>query len=301
MCLTDNGKVEFILKLDYTPRCYYSFVIGYYWGKWKYISIILFNFILSIKKNLLEEDTARLITIIVSTRSEYFVYENANIIWAARDEGMAPPVAILRSNLCGLPGGIVTLGERGQLKIGYLGSEAFVFDVPPLEREECLQLPQLSRELKRLELEIKSVQDVQNMEECNRQAEQDLELNISIDRNRLKLDADLDQTPADLSAQVALLQLPVALGVLKWSSQCDLIELQLIFHLAEGLSCSQDTISYQDVKAQTMEEIPLQFYVSELVPFHTAQVEVLASFINTKVIIMMLVFVIIFVIYSFFL
>lgn len=33
MCLTDNGKVEFILKLDYAPKCFHSFVVGYYWGK----------------------------------------------------------------------------------------------------------------------------------------------------------------------------------------------------------------------------------------------------------------------------
>lgn len=30
--LTDDGLVDFILKLDYTPRCFYSFVVGYYWG-----------------------------------------------------------------------------------------------------------------------------------------------------------------------------------------------------------------------------------------------------------------------------
>lgn len=33
MCFTDMGKMEFILKLDYRPKCFQSFAIGYYWGE----------------------------------------------------------------------------------------------------------------------------------------------------------------------------------------------------------------------------------------------------------------------------
>lgn len=33
ICLDDNGKFNFILKLDYAPKCFYSFVVGYYWGE----------------------------------------------------------------------------------------------------------------------------------------------------------------------------------------------------------------------------------------------------------------------------
>jgi len=31
--LDDNGKFNFMLKLDYAPKCFTSFVVGYYWGK----------------------------------------------------------------------------------------------------------------------------------------------------------------------------------------------------------------------------------------------------------------------------
>lgn len=31
-CITDTGKVKFIKKLDYSPICFHSFVIGWYWG-----------------------------------------------------------------------------------------------------------------------------------------------------------------------------------------------------------------------------------------------------------------------------
>lgn len=219
----------------------------------------------------------------MSTNSEFYVYEDANIIWAARSETVAP-VAIQRSNLSGLPGGIVTLSETGQINIGYLGSEPFTFTVPPLDRDTDLHLTQLSRDLKRLEAEIKNVQDVQNMEMINLQAERDLEIKFTIDRYKLKKSTELESLDdAVLSARVALLELPVSRGALKWQTHCDLSELQLAFYLPEGVRCSQDTLSYQNVTSQTVEEMSLEFYISDLVYVHTAQIEVVASFINTKV------------------
>lgn len=192
-------------------------------------------------------------------------------------------MAIQRSNLCGLPGAIVTLSETGQVNIGYLGSEPFTFAVPPLERDADPHLTQLSRHLKQLELEIKNVQDIKNMEIINLQAEHDLELIFTIDRTKLKQSTDLESSESVLSARVALLELPVCQGLLKCKTHCDLTELQLTFYLPEGVRCSQDSLSYRDVIAETVIELPLDFYISDLVHFHTSQIEVMASFINTKV------------------
>jgi len=43
--LDDNGKFNFMLKLDYAPKCFTSFVVGYYWGENLFYSVhnIIFN------------------------------------------------------------------------------------------------------------------------------------------------------------------------------------------------------------------------------------------------------------------
>ncbi|XP_004522553.1 protein PTHB1 [Ceratitis capitata] len=253
--LTDDGVVDFILKLDFTPRCFYSFVIGYYW-----------------------EPGARLITAIASATGKLFIYEGANIIWAAQYKD-DPPVAIQRSNLNGLAGGIVALGTTGQLRIGYLGSEPFVFKVPPVNMED-LSFTEAHKELQQLEEEIKAAVDVSDLEDIDKRAAEDVRIQFTINAET-KEDAG-DVLLLDVPAHVAVKELPAGTGVLKLRCKIELAELQVIFNTAEGVRCSQDTLTYVDMTAGQVETLQFDFYVDDLLHVHTTRVDVIVSFISVK-------------------
>ncbi|XP_055380072.1 protein PTHB1 [Condylostylus longicornis] len=141
--VSDEGRLQFILKLDYAPKCFCSFVVGWYW-----------------------EPNANLITAVISDSSTLLIYNDMKLIWASQLEQI--PVAIKRSN-CSLAGAIVTLSETGHLNIGYLGSEPLTFKVPPLNLQD-MNFEKAHNELLELEKEIKNgieLEGIDNkMESC---------------------------------------------------------------------------------------------------------------------------------------
>lgn len=226
----------------------------------------------------LSEPGARLITAIASDTGKLFIYEGANIIWAAQYKDDAP-VAIQRSNLIGLPGGIVALGSTGQLRIGYLGSEPFVFRVPSVTMED-LSFTEAHKELQLLEEEIKAAVDVTDLEDIDRRAAEDVRIQFTINTETSE---DADVLLLDVPAHVAVKELPACTGVLKLRCKIELAELQVVFNTAEGVRCSQDTITYVDMTTGQVETLYLDFYVDDLLHLYTARVDVVASFINIKV------------------
>ncbi|EDV55448.2 protein PTHB1 [Drosophila erecta] len=254
--LDDNGKFNFMLKLDYAPKCFTSFVVGYYW-----------------------EPGARLISAIISDSSKLHLYEEANIIWAAQwPKQSTAPVAIQRSNIQNLAGGIVTLGARGQLEVGYLGADPVQFQVQPLNVEE-LSFAQAHKELQKLEDEIKEAVDVRDMDALNQQAADQVRLSFTIEH---EANDDLDTLLMDVPADVAVKELPSAKGLLRCKIKAELAELQLVFQTPNGVRCSQDTMSFVNVPAGTSKEFKLDFYTAELLHIHSTKVEVVASFISTR-------------------
>ncbi|KAH8403891.1 hypothetical protein KR215_005704 [Drosophila sulfurigaster] len=252
--LDDNGKINFILKLDYAPKCFYSFVVGYYW-----------------------EPGARLITAIVSDSAKLHIYEEANIIWAAQWQ-QPSPVAIQRSNVQTLAGSIVTLSATGQLTVGYLGAQPYQFQVQPLHQEE-LSFAQAHKQLQQLEDEIKESVDIRDMDALNQQAADQVRLSFSI---QPEICDDLDTLLLDVPADVAVKELPSAKGFLKFKAKTELAELQLVIQTPSGVRCSQDTLSLVDVAAGTSREISLDFYMAELLHVHSTRVEVFLSFLSTR-------------------
>ncbi|XP_034107447.1 protein PTHB1 [Drosophila albomicans] len=252
--LDDNGKINFILKLDYAPKCFSSFVVGYYW-----------------------EPGARLITAIVSDSAKLHIYEEANIIWAAQWQ-QPSPVAIQRSNVQSLAGSIITLSATGQLTVGYLGAQPYQFQVQPLHQEE-LSFAQAHKQLQQLEDEIKESVDIRDMDALNQQAADQVRLSFSI---QPEICDDLDTLLLDVPADVAVKELPSAKGFLKLKVKTELAELQLVIQTPSGVRCSQDTLSLVDVPAGTGREISLDFYMAELLHVHSTRVEVFVSFLSTR-------------------
>ncbi|TMW39371.1 hypothetical protein DOY81_015549, partial [Sarcophaga bullata] len=74
----------------------------------------------------------------------------------------------------------------------------------------------------------------------------------------------------------------VKYSVLKWQANIDLAELQVVFNLPEGIKCSQDTLTYTEIKAERKEQMDLDFYINDLLHLHTAQVQAVISFITMR-------------------
>lgn len=178
----------------------------------------------------------------------------------------------------GLPGAIVCLGPSGQLRIGYLGSDPFIFQVPPLNMQE-LSYQQAVDEFMNLEQEIKEATDIQDMEVINKKSYEDVQLSFCID-NTVKDDADT--MLLDIPANVALKELPFCSGLLKWHSKLDLAELQVVFNLPEGIKCSQDALTFIEIKADTQQQMELDFYIADLLHLSTARVEAVVSYITYR-------------------
>ncbi|EDW00984.1 protein PTHB1 [Drosophila grimshawi] len=254
ICLDDNGKFNFILKLDYAPKCFFSFVVGYYF-----------------------EPGARLITAIVSDAGKLHIYEEANIIWAAQWQESAP-VAIQRSNVQNIAGSIVTLTATGQLNVGYLGAQPYQFQVNPLNVEE-LSFAQAHKQLQQLEDEIKESVDIRDMDALNQQAVDQVRLSFSIQQ---EIFDDLDTLLLDVPADVAVKELPSAKGQLKIKVKAELAELQLVIQTPNGVRCSQETLSLMNVAPGNTRDISLDFYMGELLHVHSTRVEVFASFVSPR-------------------
>ncbi|ALC41616.1 CG15666, partial [Drosophila busckii] len=254
ICLDDNGKFNFLLKLDYAPKCFYSFVVGYYW-----------------------EPGARLLTAIVSDSAKLHIYEQANLIWAAQWQQPAP-VAIQRSNVHGLAGSLVTLSANGQLTVGYLGAQPFQFQVKPLNIEE-LSFAEAHKQLQQLEEEIKESVDIRDMDALNKQAAEQVRLSFSIQKEVFD---DLDTLLLDVPADVAVKELPSAKGLLRIKIKAELAELQVVFNMPSGVRCSQETLSLVNVPAGSSQELELDFYIAELLHAHSTRVEVFASFVSPR-------------------
>lgn len=190
-----------------------------------------------------------------------------------------PPVAMKRSNLNSLPGGIVTLGATGQLTIGYLGSESFTFTVPPLNMEE-MNFQKAYKELLQLEEEIKESVDVGDREAINQRAADDVRIYFEISS---EVSNDFDGLLLDVPADVAVKELPACKGKLKFKCKIALAEMQINFNMPEGIRCSQDTITYIDIEAGTAEAVDFDFFIAELLHFYTSRVVCVVSFINTQV------------------
>lgn len=178
----------------------------------------------------------------------------------------------------GLPGAIVTLGPTGKLRIGYLGSDPYIFQVPPLNMQE-LSFQQAIEEFKQLEQEIKEATDIQDMEIINKKSYEDVQLKFSIDS---KVKDDADTMLLDIPAHVTLKELPVCTGLLKWQTNVDLLELQVVFNLPDGIKCSQEALTYVDIKSGTSEQMELDFYVADLLHIPTAKIEAIISYISVR-------------------
>uniref|UniRef100_A0A4W2FRT2 Bardet-Biedl syndrome 9 n=1 Tax=Bos indicus x Bos taurus TaxID=30522 RepID=A0A4W2FRT2_BOBOX len=132
-CLKDNGQIQFMKKLDYSPSCFLP-----------YCSV--------------SEGTIN--TLIGNHNNMLHVYQDVTLKWATQLPHV--PVAVRVGCLHDLKGVIVTLSDDGHLQCSYLGTDPSLFQAPKVESRE-LNYDELDMELKELQKVIKNVNKSQDV------------------------------------------------------------------------------------------------------------------------------------------
>uniref|UniRef100_A0AAA9SF60 Bardet-Biedl syndrome 9 n=1 Tax=Bos taurus TaxID=9913 RepID=A0AAA9SF60_BOVIN len=132
-CLKDNGQIQFMKKLDYSPSCFLP-----------YCSV--------------SEGTIN--TLIGNHNNMLHIYQDVTLKWATQLPHV--PVAVRVGCLHDLKGVIVTLSDDGHLQCSYLGTDPSLFQAPKVESRE-LNYDELDMELKELQKVIKNVNKSQDV------------------------------------------------------------------------------------------------------------------------------------------
>ncbi|XP_062550917.1 protein PTHB1 [Armigeres subalbatus] len=224
-CITDTGKLKFIKKLDYSPICFHSFIIGWYW-----------------------EPDARLMIAVVSESGSLLLYEDSQIVWSA--ELPEIPVAIARANVSGLPGALVTLDNCGILSVGYLGSEPHLFKVPPLNLVP-FEVDKCQKEMMELEKEIRAGVDFSEIALINAATERDVALHILVDP---KLERCAHPTNIT-TGEVNMCQI-----VITTTTRVNLELMQICISSDTALKCSREVFMIRDTAAESVQKVESWIY-----------------------------------------
>lgn len=249
-CLTDTGKTKFIKRLDYSPMCFASFVIGWYW-----------------------EPDPRLMISIVSDSGSLLIYEFTTMVWAAQLNDV--PVAIQRANFKELPGSIVTLGEEGSVTVGFLGSQPSLFKVPPLNLQE-MNFDKAQKELDELEVEIKAGIDFTDISLSNSSAERDLNIQVIVGTELEICNSSLSYTLE--SDEPKMVKVTVSL-----KSKINLEQVQVHLSVCPPLKCLKNLFVFKEFQSsENTEKFETWIYMSDKIDVPNLEVHIFISFINKQ-------------------
>ncbi|XP_028030455.1 protein PTHB1 [Bombyx mandarina] len=136
-CFQDNGLMKFMIKFDYMPMCFNSYLIGWYY-----------------------EPTARMLVMVASDDCKLYVYENTTLLWSC--DLLHPVISIARCFLKNLPGGIVSLSNTGIVNVGYLGTEPDLNGNARAMINESIDPEQIQAELDEVESAFQKLLDDKN-------------------------------------------------------------------------------------------------------------------------------------------
>ncbi|XP_058466212.1 protein PTHB1 [Malaya genurostris] len=249
ICVTDTGKIRFIRKLDYSPVCFHSFVVGWYW-----------------------EPDARLMIAVVSDSGSLLLYEENQVVWSAELPDI--PVAICRANVSKLPGALVTLGSTGHLAVGFLGSEPHLFKVPPLNLAP-FEVTKCQKEMVELEKEIRSGVDFSDIAIINAATEREIDLQVSIDP---KLEKCSKRT--NISSIENLIYMCQLVVTAKPNINLELMQICIVTDMA--LESNNETFMFRDIQTDTVQTLEAWIYSYEPAVPNSTKVEVSCSYTNKQ-------------------
>ncbi|XP_028176280.1 protein PTHB1 isoform X1 [Ostrinia furnacalis] len=131
-CFQDNGLMKYMIKFDFMPICFSAYLIGWYY-----------------------EPGARLLVMVASEDSKLYIYEGTMLLWCCDLLGTA--ISISRCFLKSLPGGLVTLSDKGVINVGYLGTEPDLNANAAPAMNDTLDPEQVQAELETVEEELQAI------------------------------------------------------------------------------------------------------------------------------------------------
>lgn len=92
---------------------------------------------------------------VTSDDSKLFIYEGTTLLWSC--SLLAPAISITRCYLKGLPGGLVTLSNKGIVNVGYLGTEPDLNSNAPPMINDATDPEQIQAELEVVEESLRKI------------------------------------------------------------------------------------------------------------------------------------------------
>ncbi|NXT68361.1 PTHB1 protein, partial [Chaetops frenatus] len=163
-CLKDNGQIQFMKKLDYSPSCFIP-----------YCSV--------------QEGTIN--TLIANHSKILNVYQDVTLKWATQLPCI--PVSVKVANFQDLKGVIVTLSDDGHLQCSYLGTDPSLFRAPKVDSRE-INYEEMNAEMKELQKIIREAtktQDILPESEKQRDVTVTVEVSPDLDEESQAIDSEV--------------------------------------------------------------------------------------------------------------
>jgi Bardet-Biedl syndrome 9 protein len=212
---------------------------------------------------------------IVSENGSLLIYNNCSLIWSAQFENI--PICISRANVHNLPGAIITLGDEGLLNIGFLGTDPFLFKVPPLNLQD-VDFEKTQQELIELENEIQAGLDFEEMSLINKKAEKDLDIDITVGSSleTLAFPTALAKMSGENEPKMCLVSVTV-------KSLTNLEQLQICFYVEAPLKCSNMIYLFRDIVCGQQERLDTWVFMNDLMQLPNLWMQILFSFVTKQV------------------
>ncbi|KAF6085390.1 Bardet-Biedl syndrome 9 [Phyllostomus discolor] len=222
-CLKDNGQIQFMKKLDYSPSCFLP-----------YCSV--------------SEGTVN--TLIGNHHSLLHVFQDVTLKWATQLPHV--PVAVRVGSLHDLKGVIVTLSDDGHLQCSYLGTDPSLFQAPKVESRE-LNYDALDSELKELQRIIRDVNKSQGVWPMT-EREDDLKISVMVSPN-------LDSVSQAPDAEVGTDLVPSVTVKVALQTRVALQKAKLSVYVQPPLVPSCDRFAFELMAPETTRTVAFSVYL----------------------------------------
>ncbi|XP_075969383.1 Bardet-Biedl syndrome 9 [Anticarsia gemmatalis] len=257
-CFQDNGLMKFMIKFDFMPICFYAYLIGWYY-----------------------EPGARQLIMVTSDDSKLFIYEGTTLLWSC--SLLTPAISISRCFLKSLPGGLVTLSNKGVVNVGYLSTEPDLNSNAPPMINDVTDPEQVQAELEVVEESLRKI--LNNNEDAGNQR--------SIVEQILKIKADVGKPVQNLFQEFTgdndealhLLMCPVIV-ILTCEEPNFIKSVQVTYVCSSPFSCSEPTICLDSINGT--EIIENQVFLTSEADITESRVKIILTVTDTsgKIIVM---------------
>ncbi|KAL0841922.1 hypothetical protein ABMA28_014154 [Loxostege sticticalis] len=218
-CFQDNGLMKYMIKFDFMPICFSAYLIGWFY-----------------------EPGARLLVMVASEDSKLYIYEGTMLLWCC--DLLDTAISISRCFLKSLPGGLVSLSDKGIVTVGYLGTEPDLNANVAPAMNDAVDPEQVQAELETVEEDLQAILESKgDADNSSLGVLQTITIKADVGKPVQNL---FQQYSDDNDAALHLLMCPVVVMISCEDPQL-VQNIQITFVCTPPLTCSESTICLDNV------------------------------------------------------